>query len=254
MWILTLLVIYLFLLLRLKKGEGNYSKNFIEDLLLNGFIGALIGGRLGYVLFYNLSYFVAHPLEIISPYNFGTESWTGIYGMSFHGGAIGVIIALILTTKKEKKNYLEIFDFLMPVFPLGYFFGRLGNFFNGELVGRQTEKFWGVYFNGENFLRHPSQLYEAFGEGLFIFLILWFIRNKKLKKGVLSSLYLIFYAIIRFFIEFFRQPDEQLGFIFLKLTMGQILSLGMFLIGISLILYLVFPKFYRNTDLSCFKF
>lgn len=242
MWILTLLVIYFLLLWRSKKGEGSYNKNFIEDLLLNGFIGALIGGRLGYVLFYNLSYFVANPLEIISPYNFVTESWTGIYGMSFHGGAIGVIIALILTAKKEKKNYLEIFDFIMPVFPMGYFFGRLGNFFNSELVGRKTKKFWGMYFNGENFLRHPSQLYEAFGEGLFIFFILWFLRNKKLPKGILSSLYLVLYASVRFFIEFYRQPDEQLGFVFLNLSMGQILCLAMFSVGVSLIL------FFRNKD------
>lgn len=238
MWLTVMLVTYFLLILRIKKGEGNYEKDFIQDLVLNGFLGALIGGRLGYVLFYNLSYYLNHPLSIISPYDFTEKVWTGIYGMSFHGGAVGLILAFIWTAKKYKKEFLAVFDFVMPVFPLGYFFGRLGNFFNGELVGRATEKSWGMYFNGETFLRHPSQLYEAFGEGLLVFLILWFLRNRKFPAGFLSSLYLVFYGIIRFFLEFFRQPDEQLGFVlFGFLTMGQILCLMMILIGVSLVFY-----------------
>ena len=234
MWVMVLVVTYLLLIWRIKKGEGNYTKYFIQDILLNGFIGALIGGRLGYILFYDFIYFIKRPLEIISPYDFASEIWTGIYGMSYHGGIIGVVLALFWTAHKHKKQFIEVVDFIVPAFPLGFLFGRLGNFFNSELVGRVTEKSWGMYFNEDNFLRHPSQLYEAFGEGLFIFIILWFLRNKKLPKGVLSSLYLMLYPAVRFVIEFFRQPDEHLGFVFLNLSMGQVLSLGMFFVGVGL--------------------
>lgn len=234
MWLMVLAVTYLLLIWRIKKGESGYTINFIQDILLNGFIGALVGGRVGYVLFYDLVYFIKHPLKIISPYDFASETWTGIYGMSYHGGIIGVILALAWTVYKHKKNFLEVADFIVPAFPLGFLFGRLGNFFNSELVGRATEKLWGMYFNDDNFLRHPSQLYEAFGEGLFIFIILWSLRNKKLSKGVLSSFYLMLYPVVRFVIEFFRQPDEHLGFVFLNLSMGQILCFFMFLVGASL--------------------
>lgn len=234
MWVMVLLTTYLLLIWRIKKGEGIYTKDFIQDLLLNGFIGALIGGRVGYVLFYDFVYFIKRPLEIISPYDFSSGEWVGIYGMSYHGGVIGVILALAWTIRKHKEDFLKVADFIVPAFPLGFLFGRLGNFFNSELVGRVTEKPWGMYFNNDNFLRHPSQLYEAFGEGLFIFLILWFLRNKKLPDGVLSGLYLMLYPAVRFIIEFFRQPDEHLGFVFLNLSMGQVLSLVMFFVGVGM--------------------
>lgn len=234
MWVMVLVVTYLILLWRIKKGEGNYTKNFIQDLLLNGFIGALVGGRVGYIIFYDFVYFIKRPLEIISPYDFASGEWTGIYGMSYHGGAIGVILAFAWTAYKHKEDFLKAVDFVIPAFPLGFLFGRLGNFFNNELVGRATEKPWGMFFNEDNFLRHPSQLYEAFGEGVLIFIILWSLRNKKLPKGVLSGLYLMLYSAVRFVIEFFREPDEHLGFVFLNLSMGQVLCLTMFLIGAGL--------------------
>jgi phosphatidylglycerol:prolipoprotein diacylglycerol transferase len=235
MWLMALGVTYFLLIWRIKKGEGSFDKSFIQDLLLNSFLGALIGGRLGYVLFYNFNYFLQHPLAIVSPYNFETGVWTGIYGMSFHGGLIGVFLAILFTARKYQHNFLAVADFILPAFCLGYFFGRLGNFFNSELVGRITESFWGMYFNGEAILRHPSQLYEAVGEGLLLFIIFWFLRNKNFASGMLTGFYLMAYALMRFMIEFFRQPDEHLGFIFLNLSMGQILSSLMFLIGFWLV-------------------
>ncbi len=241
MWLMVLVVTYLLLVWRIKKKETKYTINFIQDVLLNGFIGALIGGRLGYILFYDFAYFVSRPLEVISPYNFTSGEWTGIYGMSYHGGIIGVILALLWTVRRYKKDFFELVDFIVPAFPLGFLFGRLGNFFNSELVGRATEKPWGMYFNEDNFLRHPSQLYEAFGEGLFIFIILWSLRNKKLPKGILSGLYLMLYPAVRFVIEFFRQPDEHLGFVFLNLSMGQVLSLGMFFVG-AILSFIILKK------------
>ncbi len=234
MWVTAFGVIYLLLLWRTKKNEGNYSIEFLQNLITNSLIGALVGGRLGYVIFYNLLYYIKNPIQVISPYDFDSDRWIGIYGMSYHGGVIGVVIALIWTAKKNKQDVLKLFDFIVPVIPLGYMFGRFGNFFNTELVGRITDSSLGMYFNDEIVLRHPSQLYEAFCEGVLLFIILWSLRNRKFEKGILGALYLMGYAIVRFIIEFFREPDEQLGFVFGTFTMGQILSFIMFIIGIGL--------------------
>lgn len=244
MWLVAFAVGYGLLVYRIKKGEEKYDITLVQDVVANALIGALIGGRLGYVVFYDLSYYIAHPLQIISPYDFTSGEWVGIYGMSYHGGLIGVVIALIWTAHKHKLNLLRLFDFAAPVAPLGYMFGRIGNFLNGELVGRVTDSSWGMYFNGEVIRRHPSQLYEAFFEGLILFIILWSLRNKNIKKGLLSALYVIGYAFARIGVEFFREPDEHLGFIFWQFTMGQILSGAMLMGGIGMIMLLYRREIY----------
>jgi len=243
MWLTAFSATYFLLVWRIKKGESNYDKNFIQDVTANALIGALIGGRLGYVIFYDLSYYIAHPLQIISPYDFATGTWVGIYGMSYHGGVIGVVIALIWTARKKKKDILDLFDFIAPAAPLGYMFGRIGNFFNAELVGRITQSPVGMYFNDETVRRHPSQLYEAFFEGLLLFIILWNLRNRKLQKGILSATYLMGYAIARFIVEFFREPDEHLGFVLGMFTIGQLLSFIMFGIGAVIFLWIKVKKY-----------
>ena len=236
MWLVAFGVVYFLLLWRVKKGEGIYDKGFIQDVVANSLIGALIGGRLGYVILYDLPYYLAHPLQIISPYDFATSEWMGIYGMSYHGGVIGVALAIIWTARKNQRNILELLDFIAPVAPLGYMFGRIGNFFNEELVGRVTTSPLGMYFNDGVVLRHPSQLYEAFLEGLVLFFILWSLRNKGLPRGVMTALYLIGYSLARFSVEFFRQPDEHLGFVVGTGTMGQLLSLIMFIVGVWILI------------------
>jgi phosphatidylglycerol:prolipoprotein diacylglycerol transferase len=237
MWIIGFLVVYSMLLLRIKRGEGNYDKFFVQDVIANSLIGALIGGRLGYVIFYDLPYYIAHPLQIISPYDFASGEWIGIYGMSYHGGIIGVAIALVFTSRKYKKNVLSVFDFIAPVAPLGYMFGRFGNFFNAELIGRITKSPFGMHFNDQVVTKHPSQLYEAFFEGLVLFIILWLLRNKKFPRGTMTAFYIIGYSVARFGVEFFRAPDAHLGFIFANITMGQILSCIMFGFGVGLLFW-----------------
>ena len=192
-------------------------------------IGLIIGGRLGYVLFYNLDYFLNNPIDIF-------KIWEG--GMSFHGGLIGIIIVSILFAKKNNQDPFSYLDIVSLVAPIGIFFGRTANFINSELYGIETKLPWAVQFTQvDNIFRHPSQLYEAFFEGIILFLILLYFRNKEFVKipGFISGLFLIFYSIFRFFIEFFRVPDEQLGYLFLNFTMGQLISFIFLLVGIYLI-------------------
>lgn len=223
---------------RIFKKENDFIWTDIFDFLLNSFLAVIIGGRIGYVLFYNLSYFLSNPVEIILPFNSSGE-FTGIYGMSYHGGVLGFIVVTYFFCKKRKINFLKLTDFILPAIPLGYFFGRIGNFLNGELYGRVTTVEWGMNF-GDGLLRHPSQIYEAFFEGIVLFTILWIVRNRFSKKtGLISGLYLLGYGIIRFGLEFWREPDAQLGVFFNYLTMGQILSIimvggGLFLINKNL--------------------
>jgi phosphatidylglycerol---prolipoprotein diacylglyceryl transferase len=241
MYIFGFITVYLLLKYRIKKVENNFIFDISKllDLLLYSFLGLIIGARLGYILFYNPSFYWQNPLAIISPYDPISYEFIGIYGMSYHGGLIGVILAVWIFSKKNKINFFELANFAVPAIPAGYFFGRMGNFLNGELFGRVTDKFWGMYFPADvlRILRHPSQLYEAILEGIILFLILWFLRNKEELKDKMLGLYLLGYAICRIIAEFFREPDEQIGYIFGCLTLGQILSFIMLILGILLILY-----------------
>ncbi len=205
-------------------------KERFDDFITFAIIGIILGGRLGYVLFYNFDYYSNNITDAL-------KIWQG--GMSFHGGLIGVIAASLWFSKKNNQNVFDYLDIVSLVAPIGIFFGRIANFINSELYGVETNLPWAVKFvNVDNLYRHPSQLYEAFFEGLILFLILLFFRKKALTKipGYVSGLFLIFYSIFRFIIEFFREPDEQLGYLFLNLTMGQIISFVFILIGSYLII------------------
>ena len=199
-----------------------------DDYITYLVIGMIVGGRLGYIIFYNFSYYINNFFDIF-------KVWEG--GMSFHGGLIGIIIASILFTKKHNQDSFLYMDLVSLVAPIGIFFGRLANFINSELYGTPTDIPWAVTFiQVDNLSRHPSQLYEAILEGIILFIILMYFKNKDyLKKpGLISGLFLIFYSIFRFFIEFVRVPDEQLGYLIFELSMGQIISLIFFVIGIIL--------------------
>jgi phosphatidylglycerol---prolipoprotein diacylglyceryl transferase len=242
MYIVAFAFTYFLVLYRIKHEKRfGFSKNQINDIITYAIVGLIIGARLGYVLFYNLSYYLRHPLEIFLPFSFsGGFVFTGISGMSYHGGLIGVLLAVSWYVHKAKISYWDVMDLAVPAVPLGYTFGRLGNFINGELFGRATTSPVGMYFPlaPEQALRHPSQLYEAFFEGIFLFVILWSIRKMKAPKGSMLAFYVIGYGIVRFFIEFFRQPDDHIGFVFLFFSMGQILCAFMIAGGIGLYLYL----------------
>ena len=202
-------------------------KNKFDDYLSYVIIGIILGGRLGYVFIYNLSFYLNNPLDIF-------KIWQG--GMSFHGGLIGVIFASIIFAKKNNQNSFLYMDIVALVAPIGIFFGRIANFINSELYGTITNVPWAVTFvQIDNLPRHPSQLYEALLEGLFLFLLLIYFKNKfSNKPGVISGLFLIIYSIFRFIIEFYRVPDEQLGYILLNLTMGQVVSLIFIISGVIL--------------------
>jgi phosphatidylglycerol---prolipoprotein diacylglyceryl transferase len=203
-------------------------KNKFDDYITFVIIGIILGGRLGYALFYNFNYYLNNFFDIF-------KIWQG--GMSFHGGLIGVIFTSIYFSKKNNNNAFEYLDIVSLVAPVGIFFGRIANFINSELYGNETSVPWAVQFiQIDSLYRHPSQLYEAILEGLFLFFILLLFWNKGyLKKiGKLSALFLIFYSIFRFIVEFFRVPDEQLGYMFLNLTMGQIISVIFLILGLSL--------------------
>ena len=204
-----------------------YSKLF-DDLISYIIIGIILGGRLGYVLFYNAKYYLNNLIEI-------PMIWQG--GMSFHGGLIGVLFATIIFSNKHNVNKYIFLDLIAVSAPIGIFLGRISNFINSELYGRETDVFWSVVFTKvDNVGRHPSQIYEAFLEGLILFIIMFLFTKKNylLRPGLISSLFLIFYSLFRFAVEFYRVPDEQIGFIFLNLTMGQIISLIFFCFGFYL--------------------
>ena len=219
----------------LKNREVGQFKNLLVDFLLLSFFAALIGGRIGYVLFYNASYFFSHPLSIIYPYD-QKGNFIGLYGMSYHGAVIGILIASYFYLKFKKIDIFSWADFIVLAVPLGYFFGRLGNFLNGELYGRITNSTLGMYFRGDQGnLRHPSQLYEAFLEGVLLFLLLRFVKKYKFEKGTLLAAYFMGYGFFRIIGEQFRQPDLQVGFIFNYFTLGQLLSLVMFFLGFCML-------------------
>ena len=239
MYIVAFSITYFLLNYRIKKNEFEIEKEKLENFFFAVIIWVLIGGRLGYVLFYNFMYFLKNPLEIFLPFSFnGGFRFTGIAGMSYHGAVIAAFIGTWLFCKKNKIDLWRFTDFVMPAVPLGYTFGRLGNFINGELYGRETASWIGMSFPlaGGGALRHPSQLYEAFFEGIVIFIILWNLRNKKFLKGFFFSAYLILYGLVRFMIEYFREPDDHLRFVLLNLSMGQVLCMVMILSGVLIII------------------
>ena len=204
--------------------NSDISEKF-DDYITYLIIGIILGGRFGYVIFYNFNYYSHNILDIF-------KIWQG--GMSFHGGLLGIILSSIIFAKKNNQDPFEYMDLVSLAAPIGIFFGRLANFINSELYGKTTEVLWSVTFTKvDNLPRHPSQLYEAVLEGVILFLILMYFRKKNylIKPGLISGLFLIFYSIFRFFVEFFRVPDEQLGYLFLNLSMGQIISLMFVTIG-----------------------
>lgn len=236
MYILAFTTVYFLALREIKKKELDFSPQLLEDYIFNAIIGVLIGGRLGYVLFYNLSYYLGRPWEILLPFSFENGfHFTGISGMSYHGGTLGAIIATILFCKFRKVNFWKFTDLITPYAALGYTFGRIGNFINGELYGRITQSAWGMYFPLDNsgHLRHPSQLYEAFFEGLVLFFVLKFLSRFSFAKRKLIAFYIMGYGIVRFFIEYFREPDAHLGFVLMSFSMGQVLCFAMILVGIA---------------------
>jgi len=203
----------------------------IDDFLVWATIGVVLGGRIGYVLFYDLPRYLAEPAEII-------KLWHG--GMSFHGGALGVCVAIFFFCRQRKIAFLGFSDIIACVVPIGLFFGRIANFINGELWGRPTDVDWAMIFPGDpdHLPRHPSQLYEAFLEGIVLFLLLWVLQrffSGRRRQGLLSGAFLAGYGIARIIVEFFRQPDAQLGFLFAGATMGQLLSIPLVVVGVWLV-------------------
>jgi len=213
---------------RIKRGmSGNISYAVFDDLFFFSVLGVVLGGRLGYVLFYKPGYYFSHPLEILAV-------WQG--GMAFHGGFLGVILAMVYIARKHRIRWLAITDFIAPLVPPALAAGRIGNFINGELWGRTTDVAWGMVFRGAGALpRHPSQLYQFALEGVLLFLVLWLYSTKPRPTGAVSAMFLIGYGVLRFSAEFFREPDDFLGLLAFSLSMGQWLSLPMILAGVAML-------------------
>ncbi len=234
MYLLAFLAAYLLAKYRAKSSQ-KWNERQVDDLIFYGALGAVLGGRLGYLIFYNFTIFISNPLTF---FNFQNG------GMSFHGGFLGVLIAMLLFNKKSKFSFFETTDFVAPLVPLGLAFGRVGNYINGELWGKVTTSAFGIYApdqSGQWAQRYPTQLYEALLEGVVLFFILWLFSKKNQPVMATSALFLIFYGTFRFIIEFIRVPDSHIGYLALNwLTIGQLLSLPMILVG----LYLFYKPYY----------
>ncbi len=219
---------------RVNKPGSPIKGEALEDLIFYAAMGVILGGRFGYVLFYNFNHFLADPVMLF-------KVWQG--GMSFHGGLLGVIIAMWIFAKKHQCTLLALTDFITPVVPIGLFAGRIGNFINAELWGKPTDVYWAFVFPGGGPLaRHPSQLYEAALEGVVLFLILWVYSSKPRPAMAVSGLFALFYGLFRFIVEFYRVPDAHLGYLALDwLTMGQILSIPLIVVG-AVLLSLAYSK------------
>lgn len=218
---------------RIRRGQsGNWQASQLDDLLFYGVLGVILGGRMGYVLFYKPGAFLADPLSIF-------KIWEG--GMAFHGGFLGVLVAMALFARKHQRGFFEVTDFIAPLVPLGLAAGRMGNFINGELWGRATQPDapWAMVFAHDalQLPRHPSQLYQFALEGMCLFVILWLFSRKPRPVGQVSAVFLLGYGAFRFIAEFAREPDDFLGFLALGLSMGQWLSLPMLLAGLGLFLH-----------------
>ncbi len=211
---------------RISKGMAPVNRQQFDDLLFLAVLGVILGGRLGYVLFYKPAHYLSHPLEIFA-------IWQG--GMSFHGGLLGVMLAMWLAARRHNVDYLRLMDFVAPLTPLGIAAGRLGNFINGELWGRTTDLPWGMVFRGAGDApRHPSQLYQFALEGLALFALLWWFSSKPRPRGQVCALFLLGYGVLRFAAEFGREPDAYLGYLALGLTMGQWLCIPLIVGGLWL--------------------
>ncbi|MEX5214200.1 MAG: prolipoprotein diacylglyceryl transferase [Nitrospiraceae bacterium] len=227
MYLIGLTSAYFFIRNRVTKQRLPMSVDHVYDMIVFGALGVFLGGRLGYVLFYNLAYYLQNPLKVVAV-------WEG--GMSFHGGLIGVIAALILFSYRRGIPFITIADLAAAATPIGLGFGRLGNFINGELFGRPADVPWCMVFPaGGPECRHPSQLYEAVLEGALLFTVLWLISRRPVPPGTLCGSFLVGYGLCRVIVEFFREPDPQMGFIFGQVSMGQALSTPMILAGIGIV-------------------
>jgi len=222
MYVVAFAIVYFLVRYRIQTEKINISIDTAKEFMPWGIAGLLLGARLGDVLIYDWSYFKNHLSQIFLPFDiYNHWKYIGIYGMSYFGGLVGLAIAFYIFCQARKINLLEFSDLFAPAIPLAFTFGRIGNFINGELWGRVTKVWWGMYFPADfsGQLRHPSQLYEAFLEGILLFLILWPLRRFKFPVGYLTAFYLIGYGLARFTSEFFREPDN--GWFFLSLTLGQ---------------------------------
>jgi len=227
MYLLAFLAFWWLGLRRAKRSDYPIQPEQVSDFLFYGAMGVILGGRIGYVLFYGMANLINDPLSLF-------RVWEG--GMSYHGGMLGVFVAIALYARKLDTGFFNLSDFVAPLVPLGLFFGRIGNFINGELWGRPTDVPWGMVFpRVDDLTRHPSSLYQASLEGLALFVILWFYSSRPRPTAAVSGLFLIGYGSFRFLVEFFRQPDAQLGFIaFHWMSMGQLLSLPMIITGVMM--------------------
>ena len=229
MYIISFLAAYFVIRAGAKRRNLPLHNDDIADLVFTAAMGVILGGRGGYILFYNLSYYIAHPLKVFAV-------WEG--GMSFHGGLTGAVLAGLYFARKKNIAFFQLADICFQAAPIGLFFGRIGNFINGELYGRVTDVAWGIVFPGGGPLpRHPSQLYEAALEGPTLFLILWLLGRKSRPAGVILWTFIAFYGFFRFTVEFFREPDSQLGYVVGGLSMGQLLSLPMAFLGAGMIVW-----------------
>ena len=230
MYVIGFLALWYFASRRAKQPGSGWTAEQVSDFVFYGALGVILGGRLGYMLFYNLPHYLAYPLDVF-------KVWQG--GMSFHGGLIGVLLAMLYFARKTGKTFFTVADFFAPWVPIGLGLGRLGNFINHELWGRTTDGPWGMVFREAGPLpRHPSQLYQAALEGAALFVILWLFARKPRPTASVSGLFLIFYGLFRILVEFVREPDPQLGYLaFGWLTMGQVLSVPMILFGIGLMVW-----------------
>ncbi len=223
----------------MKKDKLSITDKVLDNYFIWIEVGIILGARVGYILFYdpNTLYYLTQPWQMFNPFTDG--EFVGIRGMSYHGAIIGFLVANILFKYRYKKeNIWELLDLVAIAAPIGYVFGRIGNFLNQELVGRYTEVSWGIYVDGV--LRHPSQLYEAFLEGVVVFFLLYMYRKRKKFSGELIALYGVLYSLARFVAEFWRQPDVQIGFVYGGwMSMGQLLSLLMILASLVLYIYLL---------------
>lgn len=240
MYLVAFAVTYILVMYRIKKENYDYQKETIQDLFVWIILGLILGARFGYVLFYQFSYYLVNPWEILLPFDFRHGMrFVGISGMSYHGGAIGVIVAAVIFCRRRGIDFWQMADLFAPAVPLGFTFGRIGNFINGELYGRATNVSWGMVFplDPQQLVRHPSQLYEAFFEGIALFTVLWLIRKKSPYNGFMLALYLVGYGVVRFFIEFYREPDGYVGLIWFSLTTGQALCALMIAAGAVILVW-----------------